>query len=245
MLSKLKTLLAFAERGVGILPLTPVDNAPVVAGGTNAAVTNLKTLRRFYKKRPKHNFGLALGDGVFVMRVNDSRSKSRLHKLAAEHGERLPKTVTLRIDKARLYLFAAKGMQVNSSTSLIQKGIDVLGTGEYVPGPGSSLPSRGKTRFASGRTLSDTEIAVGPTWLLELVGAVPADADAAVARSASKVGNDAGDQRATPRAPPTPGPSGEAPDLDARPAAAETGVKGDNRARCGHGDFRASLASLQ
>jgi hypothetical protein len=231
MLSKLKTLLAFAERGVGILPLTPSDNAPVVAGGTIAAVTNPKTLRRFYKKRPKHNFGLAVGDGVFVICVNDNRSKSRLHKLAAKHGERLPKTVTLRIDKTRLYLFAAKGMQV--STGLIEKGIDVLGRGEYVPGPGSSLPSGGKSRFASGRTLSDTEIAVGPTWLLGLIDAVPADANAAVARSASKVGNDAGDQRVTPRAAPSPGPSGEAPDLDARPAAAETGVKGDTERAAG------------
>lgn len=228
MSSKLRTLLAFAKRGVGIVPLTPGENVPVVAGGAKAAVTDPKTLRAFYKKRPKYNYGLALGDGVFAIRVKDNRSKSRLHKLAADHGERLPKTATLRIDKARLYLFAAKGTQLGSG--LIEKGIEVLGTGEYVPGPGSSLPSGGKSRFASGRTLSDTEIAVGPTWL---IGAVPADANAAVARSASKVGNDAGNQRVTPRGAPSPGPSGEAPDLDARPAAAETGGKGDTERAAG------------
>jgi ParB-like chromosome segregation protein Spo0J len=173
MSPKLKFLLAFAERGVGILPLTPGDNAPAVAGGAKAAVTDPKTLRAFYKKRARYNYGLALGDGVFAVRVNDSRSKSRLHKLAAEHGERLPRTVTIRVDTARLYLFAAKGMQV--STGLIEKGIDVLGTGEYVPGPGSRLPSGGESRFALDRSLSDVEIASASAWLLQLIAAVPTD----------------------------------------------------------------------
>jgi hypothetical protein len=184
MSSKLTTLLAFAKRGVGIVPLTPVENVPVVAGGAKAAVTDPKTLRAFYEKRPKYNYGLALGDGVFAIRVNDNHSKARLHKLAADHGERLPKTPTLRIDKARLYLFAAKGTQLGSG--LIEKGIEVLGTGEYVPGPGSSLPSGGKSRFASGRTLSDVEIATAPAWLLQIIGAAPTDPTDAGGASTAK-----------------------------------------------------------
>jgi hypothetical protein len=225
MRSKLKTILAFAERGVGIVLLEPKANSSAVAGGAKAAVIDPQTLRKFYRKHPDYNYGLALGDGLFVVRANNNRAKSRLCELAAEHGKNLRKTVTLRIENARLHLFVAKGLQVG--TSRIEEGIDVLGAGEYVPGPGSRLPSGGESRFAVDHSLSDVEIAAAPGWLLSLVGAVPADANAAIARSASKVGNDAGNQRVTPKAAPSPGPSGDAPDLDARPAAAETGVKED------------------
>lgn len=175
MSRKLKNILAFLDRGVPILPLTPEANAPGVAGGAQAAVTDPRTLTRFYTKNPKYGYGLALGDGVFVIRASDNRAKSRLHKLAGEHGQRLPKTATLRIDKERLYLFAAKTMQIRSSKGLIGNGIDVLGTGEYVPGPGSSLPTGGKSRFARGRALSEVEIATCPSWLAKLIGAAPAD----------------------------------------------------------------------
>jgi Bifunctional DNA primase/polymerase, N-terminal len=208
MRSKLKTILAFAERGVGIVLLEPKANSSAVAGGAKAAVIDPQTLRKFYRKHPDYNYGLALGDGLFVVRANNNRAKSRLCELAAEHGKNLRKTVTLRIENARLHLFVAKGLQVG--TSRIEEGIDVLGAGEYVPGPGSRLPSGGESRFAVDHSLSDV-----------------ADANAAIARSASKVGNDAGNQRVTPKAAPSPGPSGDAPDLDARPAAAETGVKED------------------
>jgi Bifunctional DNA primase/polymerase, N-terminal len=91
MSSKLKTLLAFAKRGVGILPLTPEDSAPAVARGAKTAITDPKTLRTFYKKRPKYNYGLALGDGIFAIRVKDNRAKLRLRELGPEYGERLAK----------------------------------------------------------------------------------------------------------------------------------------------------------
>jgi ParB-like nuclease domain len=64
-------------------------------------------------------------------------------------------------------------MQV--STGLIEEGIDVLGTGEYVPGPGSCLPLGGGSRFAVDRSVFDVEIAPGPGWLLQVIGAVPTD----------------------------------------------------------------------
>jgi hypothetical protein len=170
---KLKTLLAFAKQGVGILPLEPETNAPAVAHGPKTVVNDRKTLRTFYRKRPKYNYGLALGDGVFAISVKDGAAKLRLRTLATEHGERVPKTVTLRIGKTRVYLFLAKGMQV--STGPVEEGIDVLGTGQYVPGPGSRLSSGGESRFAVDHSLSDVDIAAGPAWLLKLIGAVPTD----------------------------------------------------------------------
>ncbi len=171
MSRKLKTILAFLDRGVAILPLSPEANAPAVAGGVKAAVTDRKTLTRFYTKHSNFSYGLALGDGVFVVRVKGRPSKSRLHEIADEHGERLPTTTTLRIGRARYYLFAAKGMQIRSSKGLIGKGIDVLGTGEYVPGPESKLASGARCKFAEGRALGDVEIAKSPKWLSKMVAA--------------------------------------------------------------------------
>src|ERR1700722_5537272 len=121
MSSKLKFVCAFATRGIGILPLEPETNMPAVAGGAKAAVTNIKTLKTFYRKHPQYNYGLALGNGVLAVLLNDDRAKSRLRRLADEQGERLPKTVTLRIGDARVYLFRSSGLQVASATGLLGK----------------------------------------------------------------------------------------------------------------------------
>jgi len=172
MSSKLKFLSAFAEHGIGILPLAPETNAPAVAGGASAAVTDPKTLKKFFKKYPTYNYGIALTNEVFIVRANNRSAKRRLDRLAADHGERLARTVTLRIDRARLYIFSAPGAHVRGSIGLLGKGIDIM-VESIVPGPGSHLPTGAKCRFARCRTFSEVKVARAASWLIKLIADEP------------------------------------------------------------------------
>ena len=87
MSSKLKFLSAFAEHGIGILPLAPETNAPAVAGGASAAVTAPKTLKKFFKKYPTYNYGIALTNEVFIVRaIIPARANNVIFPA---HGDRL------------------------------------------------------------------------------------------------------------------------------------------------------------
>lgn len=107
-----------------------------------------------------------------------------MRTLAAEHGGRWPKTVTLKFDRLRCYLLRAAGMEVCSFQDKLGKGINVLGKGQFVPGPGSLLPSGRKCRFAVGRALRDAEIRKIPEWLTKLIVA-PTEPEAAAVETAS------------------------------------------------------------
>ena len=173
MPSKLKNILAFARLGIAILPLAPESLEPAVGGGAKAAVTDPKTLRAFYKKHAEYNYGLVMEGGTFAVRANDKRARLRLRKLS---GGSLPKTITFRSGPFRFYVLRSDGMQVSSSEGQLGKGLDVLGDGSYVLGPGCILSSGAKCRFSEGRALGEVEIARSPKWSSNTISAAPAPA---------------------------------------------------------------------
>jgi len=176
MSSKLRYILAFAKIGIPILPLAPGDAGPAVAGGAKAAVTNLKKLRKFYKKHPDYQYGIVTEGGIFVVSAKGKNAKARLNALASQYGSRLPKTVTFRGGGIRYYGFRADGMQVCSSQGKLGENIDVFGAGAYVLGPGSVGPAGKIYRFAEARALGDVEIATSPEWLSNMIGVASAPA---------------------------------------------------------------------
>ena len=88
----------------------------------------------------------------------------------------MPKTVTFRSGPFRFYVFRSDGMQVSSSEGQLGKGLDVLGEGSYLLGPGSRMSPGAECRFAEGRALGDVEIATSPEWLSNMIGVASAPA---------------------------------------------------------------------
>ncbi|HEX4055071.1 MAG TPA: bifunctional DNA primase/polymerase [Tepidisphaeraceae bacterium] len=173
---KLKNILAFAKFGIPILPLAPGGAEPAVPGGAKAAVTDLKTLRKLYRRHPDYNYGVVAEGGTFVVSAKGKNAKARLYALASQYGTPLPKTVTFRGAGIRYYVFRAAGMQVCNSQGKLGKGIDVFGSGAYVLGPGSVSPAGKKYCFAKDRGVSDVKIAKGPAWLSDMIGVALAPA---------------------------------------------------------------------
>ena len=172
MSSKLKNILAFAKLGIAILPLEAGGKRPVSAGGAKAAVSDPKLLTRLCEKHRDYNYGVVPSGGIFILRTASNQARDLL--IASHPGSKghLPKTVTLRIDGERSYLFS--GRKARSSHDKLGKGIHVygeddLGENDYVLGSGSKLKSGTRCRFVQGRGLGEVNIAKCPQWLADLV----------------------------------------------------------------------------
>jgi hypothetical protein len=164
-MSKLKTILEFADVGVSILPLAPDGREPAIANGPKTGIRDPKTLRHFFQAHSNHQYGLVTGDGIVALSVDGKDAKARLDVLASQHGGHLPPTVTIQHGASRHYLFRGEVTQRSQSLS-DAKGIKLRVEGAFIIGPGCILPSGDRCRFVSGKGLDEIAIAEAPTWLL-------------------------------------------------------------------------------
>ncbi len=170
---KLSAILKFAKNGLAILPLVPRSKKPAVKGGVYAATTDRKKLKQHFECHQDRNYGVATGgpSDIFVVDVDGKKGKASLRSLEAKHGQRLPKTVTVRSRRGRHYYFRCGDTHAHNSVGRLGEGIDVRGDGGYVVGPGSVHQSGFIYRFVDGRALDEIKIADPPKWLRDLVDA--------------------------------------------------------------------------
>jgi putative DNA primase/helicase len=184
--SRRKLALGYAGRGWRVFPLHTVINGkcsctkscghagkhPRTPKGVKDATTTRGRIKRWWRKWPEANIGIATGalSGIFVVDIDGDIGKASLKALKAEHGP-LPKTVTVKTGNGRHYYFRCDGAHVGNSAGKIGENIDVRGDGGYVVSAGSIHLSGVKYRFVEGRGPDEIEVAKAPKWLLNLVTA--------------------------------------------------------------------------
>ncbi len=171
-IEKLKTIVAWARRGMHVLPLKPKSKKPIRKGGVHNATTDVKDIKQYFRKHRDANYGIATGkvSNLLVVDIDGAVGKKSLHKLTTMNGK-LPKTVKVKTGKGHHYYFRPGDVPVRNSAGRLGEGIDIRGNGGYVVGPGSVHASGSRYKFVAGRGPKDIEIAGAPRWLLKTIAA--------------------------------------------------------------------------
>jgi putative DNA primase/helicase len=152
--SPLDWALAYAAKGWRIFPLHSVSadgrctcgqdcgkvagKHPRLKGGFKIATSDTRQIEAWWRKWPDANIGIATGavSGIVVVDVDGPDALARLHALAAQHNEPLPRTLTVKTARGWHFYFKHPhaDLVIPCSTG---DGIDLRGDGGYVVAPPS------------------------------------------------------------------------------------------------------------
>jgi len=164
-----KAALGYIERGLAVFPVQPRGKTPVTARGCKDATLERDIVDHWWTKRPDLNIGIATGDKIFAMDIDDDRGgEASLAKLEKKHGA-LPETVeTITGGGRHIWFRAPSGRVIRNSVgkknSGLGEGIDMRGEGGYIVVPPSIHPSGRKYTFSVD---SADILANAPEWLIE------------------------------------------------------------------------------
>lgn len=183
--------LSYARRGWPVLPIHTVTNGrcscskgascaspgkhPRAARGLSEASTDTATISSWWGRWPDANVAVRAGaDAGFIALDVDPRHGGgvSLEALEQEHGP-LPETVeALTGGGGRHLLFKHPGRKVSPKVN-IRPGLDVRGDGSYIVVAPSVHASCKAYSWELSHHPDDTEMAVAPSWFLELVADKP------------------------------------------------------------------------
>jgi hypothetical protein len=137
--------LELAGRGFRVFPLRENDWRPQIKGWVDAATTDEATIRRWWAQWPKGNVGVATGQGLVVIDIDNKKGKNGSASFADLD---LPieslDTFTVETPSGGRHVYfdarTLNGRLVYNSAGTLGLGLDVRGDGGYVVGPGSFLP---------------------------------------------------------------------------------------------------------
>jgi hypothetical protein len=162
--------LAYAKRGLHVLPCRPRDKEPATYHGLKDATTDANVIAGWWRGNPDFNIGVLTGkeSGIFVVDLDSVDAESELKKLERQHGT-LPATVESITAKGRHLFFAWPELTIRNSVGAkggIAPGIDIRGANGYVVVPPSIHPSGRRYRWSVD---SAGVFAAAPQWLLDLI----------------------------------------------------------------------------
>lgn len=188
----------YARAGFAVVPLHDVTAGVCSCGRTDCpsagkhprvnswqteATSDAARVAEWVAEFPEGNVGLATGSpsGFWVLDVDGAAGAATLADLIAEHGP-LPETAEQRTGSGGThYLFQIPDFTVRNSARKIGPGLDVRGDGgQIVAAP--SVSAKGAYRWVKAPWR--VPIAPAPAWLLSLIRASPAPAQATAARPA-------------------------------------------------------------
>ena len=199
--------LAYAADALPVFPLIVGGKIPAVARGFYAATTNPETIKRFWRIADR-NIGIPTGivSGFWVVDV-DPGGEDGIRRLEAEHGP-LPETRTVLTPRTGFHFLFKYVGPVPSSLGRIAPNVDVKADGGYV----AVVPSVTVNGTYSWLGDPQTELAIAPSWLLDLARKKPGPtiSDRAVAAIKPPIGASgkygqaalAGELRSVAEAPP-------------------------------------------
>lgn len=173
--------VALAKQGRRVFPLVPNGKTPAVEEWKSQASSDPERVHRFWSEALSgdplgYNIGIATGDGVFVIDVDNKDGKNgslSLESLELRNSD-LPTTLTVSTPTGgnHVYLAAPPGAYIPNSASKLGEGLDIRGDGGYVVGPGSVIDGK------HYEVLVDAPTASAPQWLVASVAGVrPTKAD--------------------------------------------------------------------
>ncbi|MFJ1536372.1 bifunctional DNA primase/polymerase [Streptomyces mirabilis] len=186
-----------AARGFGVFPLSR-NKVPAIASphdrdhkcsglqecgsfghGVGDASTDPDIIRAGFEQAPHAaGYGIACGAGPLPLigidldRKNGVDGCASLNELAATHGFKIPRTVTVCTPSGGFHLWftGPAGIHVSNSAGRLGPGIDVRGTRGYLVGPGS----RGRAgEYTIHPSITETTVHPIPELLLQLLKPPP------------------------------------------------------------------------
>jgi hypothetical protein len=158
----------YANQSWPVFPCDPATKQPYTSKGFKAATTEASQIVDWWSKFPKAMIGVPTGaaSGIWVLDIDvkpDADGAVELAKLEQAHGA-LPPTLTASTPSGgkHLYFRYTEGIKNRGS---FESGIDVRGEGGYVIAAGSVRDDGCRYQWED----KETEVAVAPAWLLELV----------------------------------------------------------------------------
>lgn len=136
--------LEYARLGFRVMPLRERAKVPATAHGCKDATTDEDQIRRWWSLWPRANIGIATGEGLVVVDIDNDSTKGKfgsesLHEWEGRWGA-LPETVTCLTGSGGMHLY----YRVNgpfSNCAGILPDIDIRADGGYVVAPPSVHPN--------------------------------------------------------------------------------------------------------
>src|SRR5690606_24902011 len=162
----MQAALEYARRGWRVFPCRPGDKRPMKGfRWRNEATIDEETIKRWWKRWPDANIGLATGGGgVVVLDVDGEEGERSLQELEEAYGP-LPRTLEARTGGGgRHIFFKAPNWYIPNSANKIGGKLDIRGDGGYIVAP-PSIHRSGK-RYEWITTNEPAEL---PDWLAALI----------------------------------------------------------------------------
>lgn len=143
--------IALAARGFRVFPLRENDWRPKITGWVDAATTSEETIRRWWTQWPAANVGVATGQGLLVIDIDNKKGKNGSESFAALAlpPEALD-TFTVETPSGGRHVYFRVERDHPNSAGRLGDGLDTRGAGGYVVGPGSTLTEGAKDGQAGG-----------------------------------------------------------------------------------------------
>lgn len=157
--------IQMAEEGFYVFPLKPNSKRPAIREWQAKATTDLETIKKWWKKDPSRNIGIATEpSNILVVDLDNKNGKSgtdEWDKLVA--NQEYPDTMIVATPSGgcHLYYQVPDGERLKSSVSLLADGIDTRAAGGFVVAAGSTIDDKSYELVGTHRVC-----AICPEWLL-------------------------------------------------------------------------------
>lgn len=135
--------LQYAQAGLRVFSLSPCDKKPL--GGTRGckeATDDISVIKKWWTDNPFYNIGIATGNGIVVIDVDEGDGKSgedSIRKWQEEHGN-LPTTMTSITGNGGRHLIYRCNGNYQNHVSVIPN-VDIRADGGYIVAPPSIHPN--------------------------------------------------------------------------------------------------------
>ena len=138
----LDAAIEYASRGMAVFPVEPNGKAPVTKHGVHEATTDFNIIKKWWRKYPNANIGIACGQvsgGLLVVdldeKPNGISGGDTLRKWERENGD-LPETVRAITGSGGYHIYYRVGSKEKNRVNILE-GIDIRSDGGYVVAPPS------------------------------------------------------------------------------------------------------------
>jgi len=139
--------------------------------GLKEATTNEDKIREWWGKWPKANIGLATGNGLVVVDVDNKKNGIDNWEAIVDAHEKLPDTPLSLTGGGGRHLLFATNEPIKNSVSKLAEGVDVRGDGGYIVAPPSIHASLKLYAWEASSDPKDIPLAPLPAWLRSMLGA--------------------------------------------------------------------------
>lgn len=155
-MTMLDKALALASEGFRVFPAGENAKVPVIQRWPQRATTEPDQIKDLWRDpvmdaAQPYNIGVATGDGMVVIDVDNKNGKSgsaALMALELEYGD-LPETYTVETPNGGEHRYFQTDERISNSVGKIHRGVDIRGDGGFVIAEGSRIEGRAYARRGS------------------------------------------------------------------------------------------------